>query len=96
MADGEWHHAALTVIEGGSLRDSQTSLYADGLVDSTFSGSDNVYNVTAEANVNIGRRSPHGDRYFFGSIDEVRIYDRALSDAEVAWLAGRTEPFDKP
>ncbi|MCH7919656.1 MAG: hypothetical protein IIC50_16930 [Planctomycetes bacterium] len=44
----------------------------------------------------MGRRSSHGDRYFPGSIDEVRIYDRALSDTEVAWLAGRSEPFDQP
>ena len=36
------------------------------------------------------------NRFFPGSIDEVRIYDRALSAAEVAWLAGRSAPFDKP
>jgi len=26
----------------------------------------------------------------------VQIYDYALPVAEVGWLAGRTEPFDKP
>ncbi|MCH8219584.1 MAG: LamG domain-containing protein, partial [Planctomycetes bacterium] len=93
--DGEWHHAALTVIEGGNLRDGQTTLYVDGRADSTFSGSGNIYNLTAEASVSIGRRASHEDRYFFGSIDEVAIYDRHLSAAEVAWLAGRTAPFDR-
>ncbi|MHC4541300.1 MAG: hypothetical protein ACYS74_16230 [Planctomycetota bacterium] len=29
-------------------------------------------------------------------IDDVRIYNRVLTPAEIAWLAGRTEPFDKP
>lgn len=29
-------------------------------------------------------------------VSEVRIFDRALSAPEVAGLAGRTEPFDKP
>jgi hypothetical protein len=29
-----------------------------------------------------------------GEIDELRIYDRALSQAEIAYLAGRTQPFD--
>ena len=31
-----------------------------------------------------------------GLIDDVRIYDRALSDAEIGLLAGRTKPVDKP
>ncbi len=35
-------------------------------------------------------------RPFDGLIDEVRVYDRGLSVAELTWLAGRTEPFDKP
>jgi hypothetical protein len=29
-------------------------------------------------------------------MDDFRIYDRVLSDAEIAGLAGRTNPFDKP
>jgi hypothetical protein len=33
---------------------------------------------------------------FIGLIDEVRLYDRALSDGEVLSLAGRTAPVDKP
>ncbi|MHC4510533.1 MAG: LamG-like jellyroll fold domain-containing protein [Planctomycetota bacterium] len=37
-----------------------------------------------------------GDRPFDGLIDEVRIYSQPLSVAEIAWLAGKTEPFDKP
>ena len=31
-----------------------------------------------------------------GMVDDVRFYNYALSLGEVAWLAGRTEPFDKP
>jgi hypothetical protein len=94
--DGQWHHGAVTVVEGGNLRVPQTLLYIDGQADTTFSGSDNVYNVTADADVSIGRRASHDDRYFQGSIDEVRIYDRALTAEDVAWLAGRVNPFDKP
>ena len=30
------------------------------------------------------------------TIDDVRIYGRALPQEEIAWLAGRTQPFDKP
>jgi hypothetical protein len=35
-------------------------------------------------------------KYFIGLIDEVRIYNQALSQEEITWLAGRTQPFDKP
>jgi len=31
-----------------------------------------------------------------GAVDEVRLYNRALSQAELAWLAGRTDPMQKP
>ena len=94
--DGEWHHGALTVAEGASLRVPQTMLYIDGHADGVNSGSDNVYNVTADADVNIGQRASHADRWFPGLLDEVMIYDRELSAGEVAALAGRSLPFDKP
>ncbi|MCH8216985.1 MAG: hypothetical protein IH892_09455 [Planctomycetes bacterium] len=94
--DGEWHHGALVVDEGATLRPTMTHLYLDGMEDSTFSGDDDPYNLQPDTDVSIGRRATSGDRYFPGSIDEVRIYDRALSAGEVAWLAGRTEPFEQP
>jgi hypothetical protein len=40
--------------------------------------------------------SPAGDRHFIGIIDDVRIYNRVLTPAEIVWLSGRTKPFDKP
>ena len=96
--DGQWHHVALTVAEGGNLRVPNTILYLDGQQDMVLSGSgsDNIFNITADADVNIGRRASHEDRYFTGSIDDARIYERALSPDEIAWLAGRIAPFDKP
>jgi len=39
-----------------------------------------------ESNFNVGR-SPWGEGYFSGEIDDVRAYNRALSAAEVQWLA---------
>ena len=35
-------------------------------------------------------------RHFQGMLDEVRIYHRALTPGEIAWLSGRTKPFDMP
>jgi len=39
---------------------------------------------------------PSDARFFAGAMDEVYLYGRVLSDAEIAGLAGRTKPFDKP
>ena len=36
------------------------------------------------------------DNQFGGQIDDVRVYNRTLSDAEVAGLAGLTEPIVRP
>ena len=74
-----------------------TKLYLDGMEDGySNEGADDLYNLAADTDVNIGRRATHTDRYLPGSLDEVRIYNRALSAAEVAWLGGRTEPFEQP
>ncbi len=94
--DGEWHHGALVVQEGANLRVPNTTLYIDGLADGVNSGDDDLYNLTPGVDVSIGRRATSDDRYFPGSLDEVRIFDRALSAEEVAGLAGRTRPFDHP
>ncbi len=95
--DGEWHHVALSVAEGANLQVPQNQLYVDGQADSfRAGGSDNVYNITADADVSIGQRASHGDRFFTGSIDDVRIYDRALSASEIAGLAGRAGVIHKP
>ena len=34
--------------------------------------------------------------FFVGDVDDLRIYHRALSAAEVAGMAGRTDPFEQP
>nr|NIS54341.1 hypothetical protein [Phycisphaerae bacterium]NIW96170.1 hypothetical protein [Phycisphaerae bacterium] len=92
--DGEWHHGALVVTEGASLREPNTLLYVDGERDTTFSGSDNTYNLTPGADVSIGRRATHNDRYFNGQIDDVQIFDYALSDGQIKMLGAPPEAWD--
>jgi len=91
--DGEWHHGALVVNEGANLRVPNTLLYVDGVEDSTFSGSDNTYNLGSRTDVSIGRRATSNDRFFNGLIDDVRIYDRALAAEEIAVLAKRPKSY---
>jgi regulation of enolase protein 1 (concanavalin A-like superfamily) len=94
--DGEWHHGALVVTEGANLRVPNTLLYVDGVQDSTFSGSDNAYNLTPDVDVRIGMGGPTGDRFWPGSIDDVRIYDYALSEGEIRYLADVGDKYVPP
>jgi len=81
--DGEWHHAALTVVEGANLQVPNTILYVDGVQDTTFAGSNNTYNLGEGADVSIGRRADNGTRYWPGSLDEVYIFSRVLDANQV-------------
>jgi len=99
VADGEWHHVAMTVSEGVNLWPPGTQLYVDGQKDTQGAdtvNAQNIWNITEDADVGIGVRASHIDRFFNGLIDDARIYDRVLTQEEIAWLAGRTQPFDKP
>jgi len=94
--DGSWHHVAVTVQENATISYPEVILYLDGIDDTRPSTDPNAFNVTANVDVSIGYRATNNDRFFMGQIDDVRIYDYAQSDAEIAWLGGRTQPFDKP
>ena len=98
VTDGEWHHVALAV-DAGNMYPPATRVYVDGAQDAEGAdtvNAQNIWNITADADVTIGSRASHGDRFFLGSIDDVRIYDRALSPEEIGGLAGRTGLIHKP
>jgi glucose/arabinose dehydrogenase len=87
--DGQWHHVAFT-------RDSATGvikLYVDGVLNATAT-SDTGLKSTPFAS--FGRIEDTGGtiNYLAGSLDEIRVYNRVLSDAEVMTVknAGGTPP----
>ena len=97
MNDGTWHHVAVTVQANATVSYPEVQLWLDGQDDTQHtSDTDPPYDLTADLDVSIGRRPASDDRYYIGQIDELYIYDRALSQAEIAGLAGLTQPFDKP
>jgi len=96
LADDQWHHVAVTVSENASISYPAVKLYLDGNDDSRTTTDPDTFNIVANIDVNIGRRGTNNDRLFLGSFDEVRIYERVLTHEEIAGLAGRTKPFDKP
>jgi hypothetical protein len=80
----EWHHLAATY-DGTTI-----AWYGDGRV---VGSANRVLNTRDQ--VQMGKRADN-QNYFPGRIDEVRIYNRALSGAEIAWLAGYTSPLSIP
>ena len=86
LADNQWHHVAVVVAQNAAIQAPGTLLYLDGKDDSQTTADPDTYNITAVTDVTIGRRGTSNDRAFPGLIDEVRIYDRALTAAEIKAL----------
>jgi hypothetical protein len=85
VAFDEWHYVC-----GTYDTTNGAALYVDGVLDGTLDDltgiSVNTFDVTIGANLEDTGWKPY--RLFDGMIDEVRIYNRALSADEVAALAG--------
>ena len=76
----DWVHLA------ASCDGTETKIYYNGLLVDTLDAVDTNFGRLG-IGTNRGTNQP-----FAGSIDDVRVYNRALSEAEVAGLAGLTEP----
>jgi len=86
---GRWQHVAVTVRRG----DNGTRLYVNGFeVGAGTIGDANLDNPNVS--LHIGRIQ--GAQYFNGDIDEVRIYRRALDQAEIAALVEPGIEFAQP
>ncbi len=91
----EWH-AVVGQREGAALR-----IFIDGQLEATVTATP-TYNLsgTSQHNAYIGAITNNADgtlyKLYGGLIDDVRVYDKALSEGEILWLAGQTEPLAKP
>jgi hypothetical protein len=84
----QWYHAAATY-DGANMR-----LYLNGALVGTASKTGTIA-TNANVPVNIAR-SPDGTNYLRGTIDDVRIYRRALSASEIAALASAATSDTSP
>ncbi|MEZ4867015.1 MAG: LamG-like jellyroll fold domain-containing protein [Caldilineaceae bacterium] len=76
-----WHHAAVTYEQA-----SQTlTLYVDGVPVSTTRAME-----SSDGKMLIGVHKAFGDSFFSGYLDEVVIFDRALSASEIGYLQAET------
>jgi hypothetical protein len=77
--NGDWHHLA------GTYDDSELKLYIDGTLEGTTSYDGTM--GTETSNITIGAEpEPSGGQYYRGGIDDVRIYNYALSDEGIQRL----------
>jgi hypothetical protein len=92
-----WHHVAVTIGDPNTAGYRTIRLYLDGAqagVNTQATNSPSILGVTT--NNWLGRSQFAADAYYVGRLDDFRIYNRALSAGEVAWIAGRTGPFSEP
>ncbi|MCX5636426.1 MAG: LamG domain-containing protein [Planctomycetota bacterium] len=76
--DGKWHHVA------GVYDGSKIYIYVDGTLDRALSASGKI--SKGDYQVYIGENAERRGRQFNGLIDDVAIFDHALSEQEVAQL----------
>src|SRR3989338_1474100 len=89
VRDSAWRHFA-AVRSGATL-----SVYVDGALDKSAAGA-GIANLSNAANVLIGKY-PCGSQYFKGELDDIRIYNRVISTADIAALVALgTTPTEPP
>jgi predicted phosphodiesterase len=77
--DGKWHYAVVTYDGSTAAR-----LYIDGVQVSSISTSGAIPDKTGTQPVRIGANSLSLNGFFIGNVDEVRVWNRALSSTETA------------
>jgi len=92
--DGNWHHVAFTWMSGSKASaNNVTKIYIDGSeTDSDAIG--NTWNGTAGEQV-IGRNGIQSNAYFNGHINDVAIFNDALTSGEVSAIYNSGAPKDE-
>ena len=76
----QWYH--ITLIDNGT---DKVSLYINGILDKADNQNPSRF---GNYSLEMGKWEEPNQIFFNGSLDDIRIYDRALSDAEVLTLYG--------
>jgi len=89
IAAGEWNHAAVTISE------TEWALWLNGVKEARLALAAPVTTTLGDGLIGAWFDGTTVSRGFTGMLDDARFYNRALSQEEIAFLAGRT-PFAKP
>ncbi|MHC4253649.1 MAG: LamG domain-containing protein, partial [Planctomycetota bacterium] len=82
VADGRWHHVA------GVYDGERSYLYVDGQLDASRGATGSINTGTHPVCIGHNAEQSRGGRNSLGTVDDVRVYKRALSADEVKALAG--------
>jgi hypothetical protein len=96
LIDDQWHHIAAVVIENATASSGDVTFYVDGEDDTMESTDPEGWNIVENdtLDVTIGYRPTRGDRPFIGFIDDLRIYNKVLTQEEIQQLMlSGGEPF---
>ncbi|NJM96063.1 MAG: hypothetical protein HC800_01575 [Phormidesmis sp. RL_2_1] len=101
VESGKWHHVALVLNGNEQVRAGAFTAYLDGVQFASGEGSQ-LWSRTADVGFGAvngdtrfhdGTGGSTGSNAFAGSLDDARIYNRALENAEIASLVGRDDDF---
>jgi hypothetical protein len=77
LADGEWHHYALTASSGIGA-----TVYVDGISQASSSQGGDAFDPSTDLYFG-GRVDLNAERFFGGELDDVRIFNHVLLEAEI-------------
>lgn len=83
VADGNWHHVAVTYDQGTN---GQASVYVDGMLDTVVSNP-GAWSWPTNQEIELGRSHDSWWYIYDGQLDDVRIYDRILTPEEITTIA---------
>jgi len=86
-SDGEWHHVVYILFDdAGTLT---ASLFFDGVKQTNIQyggGNTLATNIVTTTNLKVGGRNATTGDQFLGDLDEIRLYNRVLTDAQALQL----------
>ncbi|MFQ5346173.1 MAG: LamG-like jellyroll fold domain-containing protein, partial [Mariprofundus sp.] len=79
--DGKWHHYALVV----NSTAGKTQLFIDNVPQVAFNSS--LFSTASGTHTRFGRQFEPYKEFFFGQLDDIRIYDGVLTIGEISSIA---------
>ncbi|OJJ21025.1 hypothetical protein BKI52_10650 [marine bacterium AO1-C] len=83
IADGNWHHVAVTFTNDGTPNITDAIFYVDGTIDAQSAAISGSFNTNIIANTVLIGKNIDDTRFFNGTIDELRIWSVARSQLEI-------------
>jgi hypothetical protein len=91
LTDGNWHHIAVVFGGNGAINLQDIKLYIDGIQEATtcfnYETTPPDVNTELDGHVYIGKRTESPESCYIGVLDDVCIYSRNLSEAEIGDMA---------